>query len=321
VGTKKREIDRPFKTRKKKLRKVNKILQKRLPVHSNAFCGVPGLSRHKALARHLGRKFYVVRDLENCYPSISIESIISRLVALGIDGETAEIISKLFTVRGRISQGSPLSGLALNVYMYSFDQKITENAARLGGRYCRYGDDMIVSFMDSTSANTFSGIIDSAIADYGLSINKKKLSERGFQTAGCQVELLGLVVNNPRGTRIPKHKQQESTQFAQKYLRAATSVDPDSLPTVASYRNRLMGIINDARQAHFSNAHHLYEILIIGDRRVANRLQKLGISAYKSKWWLKGGRRKLKGGRRDEPARIAALWRNIKRIETTQQVS
>jgi RNA-directed DNA polymerase len=78
-----------------------------------------------------------------------------------------------------IPQGSPISAVLSNIYMMSFDEKISSFAKSIDARYMRYCDDMIV-IAPNGNAKAIKNFVDTQIAEVKLEIQTEKTEERQF---------------------------------------------------------------------------------------------------------------------------------------------
>lgn len=85
-----------------------------------------------------------------------------------------------------IPQGSPISALLSNIYMIDFDTEVKSMIDRLGGKYYRYCDDMLLivplSSMDQVEAE-----VTSKITSLKLTINPNKTDKRLFKIKGGRI--------------------------------------------------------------------------------------------------------------------------------------
>ena len=88
------------------------------------------------LAGHLGSKAIAIRDIADCFPSVSTDRLRKKLLALGFRSDTARLLAGLLTCKDRIPQGSPTSNDALNLYEYDLDETLTR-ACGSTSRYTR----------------------------------------------------------------------------------------------------------------------------------------------------------------------------------------
>jgi len=132
VGNRDREIDAPKKHVKARLRRLHRLLMRLTPAHRCAHGGARGKSCVTSARQHCGRRFIVTRDVKDCYPSILVDALKSRLRRLGFRSDVAWVLSLLLTVRGRVAQGSPVSSDALNLYLFDADRALSALAGTIG---------------------------------------------------------------------------------------------------------------------------------------------------------------------------------------------
>jgi hypothetical protein len=136
----------------------------------------------------------------------------------------------------------------------------------------------------------------------GLRVNLEKRTEVGFQRNSGKQQVHNILVNSRNGTRISVEHREVARKLADEYVAGCHSVQSSSFVAIAYKRSRLVGMIHYQRQAKFSQASHLNQMLRRGDRFIARKLQMMRISADKGRWWLA-----TKG--KDEPRRIAETMR------------
>jgi hypothetical protein len=305
VGKKHRPIDALYREPKRLLRKLHGFLQRIRLSHPRAHGGVRGRSCFTSAKTHVGRQRRVwTRDAANCYPSIRPAVIHRELRAIGFRHDTARLLTSLFSYRGGVPQGSPASGDALNLVFWRLDQLVASMAGAARVRYSRVADDFVLSAQSSSAADPIVDRLERELAALGISVNEKK-RKTGFQDCSTDRRIHSISVSRPHGTSINRDQAAEARQLAASYVAACKSVSADSIEAVAYKRQRLTGWVYYCRQADFSPARMLRQQLEAGDRHVLRKLRTLGISAPKNKWWVVNERT-----RRNEPRRIAKIWRN-----------
>lgn len=97
-----------------------------------------------------------------------------------------------------IPQGTPLSGLLANIYMYEFDLSIKKYLEGLGGSYRRYSDDIAVVLPAAELEPAAIAFMESALSAHGLAFNAKKTckttfynSAAGLAYGGDELQYLG----------------------------------------------------------------------------------------------------------------------------------
>lgn len=85
-----------------------------------------------------------------------------------------------------IPQGTPISGLLANIFMFDFDMAIKKYADALKAHYWRYSDDIIFIFPDSIEFKEVERKITAFLSDKtnsSLKINHKKTERRVYNTS------------------------------------------------------------------------------------------------------------------------------------------
>lgn len=82
-----------------------------------------------------------------------------------------------------IPQGTPISALLSNIYMFSFDMTMEAFIANLNGIYRRYSDDIIV-VVPAVYADRVSSEVEACIHELGLKINTEKGTVSSFSRNG-----------------------------------------------------------------------------------------------------------------------------------------
>lgn len=82
-----------------------------------------------------------------------------------------------------IPQGSPISAILSNIYMFDFDKTIKEYVNNIGGSYYRYCDDMMIIVHPEERDKTIS-YVTSEILKLKLEINQKKTEISNFSLTG-----------------------------------------------------------------------------------------------------------------------------------------
>jgi len=300
IGDKLRPLDVPVKAFKVQLRRIHRFIQNELPGHKAAHGSVSGKSCFTAANEHLGKPCIVTRDMKDCYPSISTAALKQRLIARGFRCDVAWLLARLMTVRDLVPQGSPLSGDALNLFMYDGDEAISLVVGKKGN-VTRSADDIVVSFADPALRDVVETEIERQIVNHGVKVNEKKRAENGFQ-ASSQIQLVhNIEVNSSLGTKINATHTTTAVEIGLRYVLAARHVSADSLEIVAELRQKVHGWTHYCRQAKRGPARYVRRLLSQGDRLVSMALQRADVTKSK-KWWIKSKRR-------NRPATFAQRWR------------
>lgn len=153
------------------------------------FCSVLGVEK-------LPRDWYNVFRRISSYEYVLREDIEARLGKIRggricqietFRSSIRPIIRKNLNEYG-IPQGTPLSGLAANVYMLEFDIAVKNYVASIGGSYRRYSDDIAVVMPSVSDEEKFVCFMEKALKAHNLEINAKKTCKTTFETInGAQV--------------------------------------------------------------------------------------------------------------------------------------
>ena len=307
VKGKDRLLDVPHPAIKKRFKRLQKFLQKKLRPHPAAHGGVPGRSCFTSARSHLGKRIVLTRDIEDCFPSIDGDRMLPALRALGFHMAAAKMLTGLFIVHDRLPQGSPLSSEAVNLYMKAVDDRLRASLGRQGISYTRFVDDLVTSFDREGLTPLVSRAINRAVREAGLTISDKKRRRAGLQKRGHHQLVHGLVVNDRKGVHVRPDQAKEARQLAESYVSDGRRVAAHTIQPLAAKRQRVAGWMQQLRQAEFSQAHHIQRLLTLGDRLVRRRLTRIGICPPDGKWWLVvyGPRRRVL---RDIPRRLSERW-------------
>ena len=302
-GKKHRLIDPLYKTPKRLLKRLHRFFQRNRLSHPSAHGGVRGRSCFSSAHIHVGRRFIWTRDVEDCYPSISPDAMLRQLHTLGFRHDAAKVLAMLFTYRGGVPQGSPVSGDALNLFFWNLDQLLASSAGRVGLGYSRNADDFVLSGNKRDNGETVVARLEQELGSLGLKVNEKKKRKSGLQTSSEERLVHSISVSKPRGTSISRMQTKEALNLAGNYVAACRSITADSLQAVSAKRYKLTGWMYYCRQAEFGPARAVRQQLDAGDRHVLKKLRAVEISSKKNKWWIVDLKHQ-----RNEPKRLATIW-------------
>ena len=302
VGRKVRGIDPLFKPAKRRLKSLHKWFQKRRLFHPAAHGGIRKRSCFTSAEPSSRLEGRLDRDAKDCYPSITPEAFCKEMRMLGFRSDTARLLTMLCTVRGRIPQGSPVSNDAPNLFFWRADQGLSSFVGSRRSRYTRVADDFVVSSNLLDAGDRAARMIEVEINSRGVRVNDKKRRETGLQLNSKVQTVHSINVTQRRGATIGRQHWETARDLAERYVLSCRSVQPSTLLCWQRYCESLAGWMHYCRQAMFGPSAYLYRQLCAGDRHVRRVLGRLGITAYKSKWWLMSRKR-------NEPTRIAQIWR------------
>jgi Reverse transcriptase (RNA-dependent DNA polymerase) len=286
---------------KKRFKQLLRWLHRQGLAHARAYGGVAGRSCFTHAEIHLGKKFTWTRDVSDCFPSITPEAIKTALLSLGFRADTSKLLSLLFTIRGRVPQGSPLSNVALNLFLWDTDQCLASVGGQSRLSFGRFCDDSVITSNNFQAGEGAVRLLEMKLREKGLQINQKKKKKNGLQRRESGQRVHSIDISSRQGTKITRDHRAEADLLCNKFVTACRSLQPSSILAAAHLRVRLVGHMHYHRQAKLSLARHIRQQIEIGDRHVQRKLSSLNIIAERNKWWS------MQNGR-NEPKRIAVLW-------------
>ncbi len=198
-----RQIAAPSDALKALQRRVLHRLLNPLPMTPVATGFIPGRSIVDNAAPHVGQDVVINIDLADFFPSISAEGVRKSLLGIGWSSASSEILTQICTDEGRLPQGAPTSPALSNLVARRMDARLSRLAARCGGQYTRYADDMTFSFPTfgkapgapggKTARRRVLSLIREIIEEEGFKIQMKKRVR--IQRAHQRQTATGLVVN------------------------------------------------------------------------------------------------------------------------------
>ncbi len=155
-------------------------------------------------------------DIENFFPTVTLERIRGMFLSFGYSGQVASILAMICTYCERseivikdekkyvasskriLPQGSPASPMITNVICRKLDSRLSGLAKKFGFSYSRYADDLSFSLQDENDVNIgkFSGLIYKIVEEEGFKINKAKTR---YLKHNNRQEITGVVINEKLG--------------------------------------------------------------------------------------------------------------------------
>jgi hypothetical protein len=165
---------------------------------------VSGRSAVTAARVHCGARWVYSVDLENFFPSIPIARVVSALVTLGYPQHGADVIAKLCSYGGQLSQGSPASPVLSNLVFRDTDSALISLATAQGIQFTRYADDITFSGRADVPAE-LQVTVPNILRTHGwtLSAGKERLSQ---QPRRLKVHGLLIHGSRPRLTKGYRNK-------------------------------------------------------------------------------------------------------------------
>ena len=106
---------------------------------------VRGGSTRSNAQPHCGARIVVRADIENFFPTITLERIEGVLCAIGMRRKPAHALARFATIEGKLPLGLPESPVVSNLVCLGLDKDLQSLADQHSVKYTRYADDMTFS--------------------------------------------------------------------------------------------------------------------------------------------------------------------------------
>ncbi|MFH1921198.1 MAG: reverse transcriptase family protein, partial [Planctomycetota bacterium] len=239
------------------LKRLQRSILRRLLARLRAHPAATGFERGKSIVTnaraHQGRAVVLRFDVVDFFPTTSAERLRKYFRRIGWNRPATEILLRLCTYEGGLPQGAPTSPRLSNLANYRLDARLAGMAARLGGVYTRYADDITISLPEEESESDWT-IRSGPPPIFGLETNRDKVrflqafvrrvvGEEGYRLhrrkklsvrrRHHRQEVTGLVVNDrvnlPRSTRRWLRAVEHRTRLAQQGQPGGDPVKPPTL--------------------------------------------------------------------------------------------
>lgn len=214
-----RHISAPSRELKRIQKWISHNLLKSLPVHDACTGYRVGKCIVDNARPHVGKDFVLNADIEDFFPSITIDRVNEFFESAGYEQKFAGYLSRLCTHDELLPQGAPTSPDLANLICNKLDTLLSEFCEARNWSYTRYCDDITVSG-DGQITRAEIDTICNIIVSEGFKVNDKKLR---VARKTSQQKVTGLVVNERinlprrerRRVRAMIHRQ-ETTGVASK---------------------------------------------------------------------------------------------------------
>lgn len=186
-----RHISAPSRELKRIQKWISTNLLKSQPVHESCTGYRAGMSIVDNANPHVGKDFVLNADIEDFFPSITIDRVNSLFESLGYEQKFAGYLSRLCTHDELLPQGAPTSPDLANLVCKTLDERLSEFCLQRNWSYTRYCDDITVSG-DGHISRTEIDAICNIISSEGFKVNDSKLR---VARKTSQQRVTGLVVN------------------------------------------------------------------------------------------------------------------------------
>lgn len=186
-----RHISAPSRELKRIQKWISQNLLKTQEVHAACTGYRVGMCIVDNARPHVGRDFVLNADIEDFFPSITIDRVNTLFESLGYEQKFAGYLSRLCTHDELLPQGAPTSPDLANLICKDLDQKLSTFCAQRNWSYTRYCDDITISGDGQISRYEIDAICK-IISSEGFKVNDNKLR---VARKTSQQRVTGLVVN------------------------------------------------------------------------------------------------------------------------------
>jgi retron-type reverse transcriptase len=171
--------------------------------HESAYGFLQNKSIVDNASPHVGRPIVINVDIQNCFPNVAWQLVLSALkrdLSVHVSDKSISFLVDVCTSNGGLPIGSPASPALLNRVLVNTDHILSHQASLKKCAYTRYADDLTFSGDENTLQMI--GITKSVLSRIGLQIDPVKTN---IFRAGRRQICTGLVVNDkvsvPRNIR------------------------------------------------------------------------------------------------------------------------
>jgi RNA-directed DNA polymerase len=202
---KKRPISEPLPSLKEIQHWILKKILYSIPVSPFAKAYKPNVSLIENIKFHRNQPKVFTLDLENFFPSITIDGVEKIFSELGYCNSISNLLAKLCTRNGTLPQGAPTSPTLSNLIFIDADEMIANYCIQKKIRYTRYADDL--SFSGDFDEKELFVVVKGIIEKMKFKINTAKTK---LMTPGNRQTVTGIVVNEK--PQVVFHKRNELRQ-------------------------------------------------------------------------------------------------------------
>ncbi len=205
---KKRAISEPLPSLMEIQHWILKNILYKLPVSPFAKAYKPNVNLMENLRFHKKQPKVFTLDLENFFPSITIERIEKIFHKLGYTPFVSKLLAQLSTRENRLPQGAPTSPYLSNLIFKEADDCISEYCKQHKIRYTRYADDL--SFSGDFDEKKLLNKITKTVEKLDLKINADKTK---LMTPNMRQTVTGIVVNEKPQVVFHKRNALRQTMY------------------------------------------------------------------------------------------------------------
>lgn len=189
-GIKYREIYKPDKELKFILKKINKKYLSKLAFPPFIHCGPKGKSIITAAKGHTKFSNHVSLDIESFFDKITKKVTVATLIKIGVNKNTAKLISNISNEDDRVPQGFPTSSILSSLVVSLVFQDFYSYFDNKEIIFSLYADDILISSDNEELITQAEKYTKKRLETIGLSLNLKKvIGKKGgnFKWLGLQI--------------------------------------------------------------------------------------------------------------------------------------
>jgi len=179
------------------------ILKNRLvgvPTHPSAI----GFRKGKSIADHVwahaGADLIITADIQDFFPNTHTDRVKAWYSTVFEDENVVRLMTLLTTYQGGLPQGAPTSPMLSNLVNYEMDRQIAKRTELGGGKYTRYGDDMVFSWYHRPPSD-FERAIRAILRTEGYELHPQK-GWRVYHKRD-EPEVTGVILTKNGGVSVP----------------------------------------------------------------------------------------------------------------------
>lgn len=198
-----REISAPYPVLLNAQRWIYKNILIQQPLHESSKGFIKNISIVDNAKEHLNRKYLLKMDIENFFPSIKINRIISIFRNLGYTKKISYYLASICCLNKELPQGAVTSPVLSNIIAKRLDYRLNGFAKKFDLKYTRYADDF--TFSGELLPVRLIKYIESIVKEEGFVINKSKTK---LLNPNKQKIVTGISISSGKLT-IPKKAKRE----------------------------------------------------------------------------------------------------------------
>jgi RNA-directed DNA polymerase len=142
---------------------------------------------------HQNNRFFICIDLEDFFPTISVQRVGKLFLRLGYSKRASAILAHLCTFEGRLPQGAVTSPSISNIIASKLDRRIAGYTSKRNIIFTRYADDITLSSNNRNLLHQSLSRVIKIIKTEHFRVNDAKLRILGPRT---RVAITGLIKNS-----------------------------------------------------------------------------------------------------------------------------